>query len=105
MKFQKTVTVEVKAFVEDSFTAAQGKFLKSGEKQKYFDNIEVRHNGQEHFINLPTSEGDKKVLEGQVIVTHESGKVEILSKEAFEAEYTPVEAEKPKKVRPKTLNK
>jgi len=97
MKFQKTITVEAKEFVQDAFTAAQGKPMKGGEKQKYFDSIEVRHNGQEHFIHLPTPDGEKKVLEDQVIVTHESGKVEILSKEAFEAEYSPVEAEKPKK--------
>ena len=40
MKFQKTITVEAKEFVQDAFTAAQGKPLKGGEKQKYFDNYQ-----------------------------------------------------------------
>lgn len=94
MKYTGTITVEATQFNAEAFEQI-------GEtKDKSFQDIEVRHNGSEHFVMLPQPDGRSvKVLEGQWIVTDKSG-VKIWHDNDFKEAFQKVKEDKKAKVEP-----
>lgn len=92
MKYTGTITVEATQFNADAFEPI-------GEtKYNSFQDIEVRHNGSEHFVMLPQPGGHSiKVFEGQWIVTDKSG-VEIWDDNDFKEAFQKVKENKKAKV-------
>lgn len=81
MEVSRIITAQATQFVQKAF--------KKRKKDYFFNDQEVRHDGQDHFINLRTANGNLKVMEGEWIV-EEEGKTLVVPPADFKNIYAKV---------------